>query len=279
MDWTPEIYQARIEDRSARIRHAGGSPSPMEIHAYQAACEGLPENGTALVLGMTPELRTMAAARFQSVVSVDASATAMEMFADWMPEDLRSRERLILGNWNEVVGLLDHKVDVILGDGIIGNLGGFDPTVELLSTLRGLLHPGGRCVMRNVFVPRGLDPDTRSFEGLLEMFRAGRLDASEFGFVSRMLGFHRFAYDGSAEILDNAVVFRHLGELRRAGLLGDGEWQALERYRFMGRNFFPAERTWRAILAEAGFSDPVTHPGERRLWAEFYPVQSFSPLT
>lgn len=279
MVWTPEIYQARIEDRSARIRHAGGSPSPMEIHAYQAACEGLPGNGTALVLGMTPELRTMAAARFQSVVSVDASATAMEMFADWMPEDLRSRERLILGDWKEVAGWLDAGVDVVLGDGIIGNLGGFDPTVEMLSTLRGLLHPGGRCVMRNVFVPRGLDPDTRSFEGLLERFRAGKLDASEFGFVSRMLGFHRFAYDGSAETLDNAVVFRHLGELRGAGLLDDGEWQALERYRFMGRNFFPAERTWRAILAEAGFSEPVTHPGERRLWAEFYPVQSFSPLT
>ena len=279
MDWTPEIYQARIEDRASRTRHAGGSPSPMEIHAYHAACEGLPENGTALVLGMTPELRAMAAARFQSVVSVDASETAMGMFADWIPVDLRSRERLILGDWNEAAGLLDGGVDVVLGDGIIGNLAGYEASVELLKSLGGLLNPGGRCVMRNVFVPCGFDTVARCFERLLDGFRRDRIDAAEFGFVSRMFGFHSSAYDESAEILDNAVVYRLLGEMRGAGQLDDREWEALERYRFMGRNYFPAERTWRAIIAESGFSEPLTHPGEQRLWAEFYPVQSFAPLT
>lgn len=278
MDWTPEIYQSRIDDSAVRRRHAAGSPSGLEIQAYLAACDGLPEHGRVLVLGMTPELRTMAARRFESVVSVDASEVAIGLFADWLPEELRARERLVHGDWCDIPRMDLGGVDVVLGDGIVGNLAGYQDTVELLSQLRGILVPGGRCVMRNVIVPGGLDSGVFESASLLDRFRRGVIDDAEFGFCSRMMGFRDAAYDEVRETLDNAVVYARLDDMRSRGLLEAREWDALQRYRFLGRNYFPREDTWHGILAAAGFGPPRTHPAEKRLWAGFYPVQSFEPV-
>ena len=279
MDWTEEIYQARIENQETRSRHAAGSPSPVEIGAYLAACDGLPADGVALVLGMTPELRNMALRRFESVVSLDASETAIQLYSDWLPEDLRSRERVIRGNWADVAGLPVGKVHAILGDGIVGNLAGVSEAIRLFEILRLMLLPGGRCVMRNVFVPADLDLGRFGFARLLEEFRRGLLDEAEFGFCSRMLGFHQDAYHPDVEILDNRSVYQRIDGLCETGVLNEREASAIARYRFMGRNFFPSETTWIRILKDAGFGMPVTHPAERRLWSSFYQVQSFGPLT
>lgn len=279
MDWTPEIYQARIDDQSAKRRHAAGSPSPLEIGAYHAACDGLPADGAALVLGMTPELRGMAAGRFASLVSVDASETAIDLYSDWLPERFRARERVILGNWSDVAKLSIGKLDAILGDGIVGNLSGVSETIRLFESLRLMLLPGGRCVMRNVLIPADLDLKRFGFGGLLEKFRRGLLDEAEFGFCSRMLGFHAEAYHPDEEILDNRIVYQRIDEMSEAGLLDERETKALARYRFMGRNFFPSGETWSRILKDAGFGKPLTHPAEKRLWSSFYQVQSFASLT
>lgn len=279
MDWTPEIYQARIDDRETRRRHAAGSPSPVEIGAYLAACDGLPADGGALVLGMTPELREMAVCRFAGVVSVDASETAIQLYSDWLPEEFRSRERVIRGNWADVAELPIGRVHVILGDGIVGNLAGISETIRLLAMLRPMLLPGGRCVMRNVILPADLELARFGFDRLLDEFRLGQLDEAEFGFCSRMLGFHQNAYHSDVEILDNSSVYQRIDGMCETGELNGREAAALARYRFMGRNFFPSETTWGRILKEAGFGDPVTHPAETRLWSSFYQVQSFAPLT
>lgn len=277
MDWTKDIYQARIASTAARLRHAAGSPSPEETSAYQAGCGGLPDAGTAVVLGMTPELRRMAAERFARIVSIDASPAAIELFADWLPEDLRSRETILRGTWQDLPRLAAGKPAAILGDGIIGNLAGAAETIQLLETLRESLSHGGRCVMRNVILPRGLEPADFRFDQLLGAFRAGRIDAAEFGFTARILGFHATAYDSASQTLDNARVYAEIDAMERDGFLTKGEYAALARYRFAGRNFLPGEDAWRGILLAAGFGAAETLPCHGRMWHRYYPVQRFAP--
>ncbi|MES2657847.1 MAG: class I SAM-dependent methyltransferase [Verrucomicrobiota bacterium] len=278
MGWTPEIYQSRIANHSARTRHPAGSPSAEEIGGYSEACDGADSGGTALVLGMTPELRIMAARRFRKVVAIDSSEVAINLFADWLPESLRKKEKVIHGLWTDLDHHLTGPVAVVLGDGIVGNLPGYGTTVSVLKSFRKWLAPGGRCVMRNVIVMRDVATGRFRFTRLLEDFRAGRIDAAEFGFTARILGFHDVAYDPDREVLDNARVYAELDAMERAGDFSAEEASAIARYRFMGTNYFPSEQSWRELLAAAGFSPPENQRNCGKLWNDYYPVQSFFPV-
>jgi hypothetical protein len=275
MAWTPEIYQARIADAGSRRRHAAGSPSSDEIASYLAACGGADFGGSALVLGMTPELREMAARHFRNVISVDASADAIALLGGWMPEELRSRETVIQGLWTELDRHLSKPVAVVFGDGIVGNLSNSAGTRAFLTGIRDQLAPGARCVMRNIVVMNGILVEEFAFPKLLEQFRGGTLDEAEFAFTARILGFYRQAWDGETGILDNSRVYAELDAMASEGLLTVSESAALNRYRFTGTNYFPTELMWRADLHAAGFSEPVTWPGSGKLWNRYYPVQSF----
>ncbi len=275
MAWTLEIYQHRIDNPGERTRHPAGSPSPEEIESYFAACDGVNFEGTALVLGMTPELRNLAVQKFKQVISVDSSQVAIDLFSNWIPEEMRGKETMILGSWTDLNVLAGQRCEVIFGDGIIGNLTDFQGALSALNAFRDALAPGGRCIMRNVVVGAGLDIDRYRFHKLLDDFRSEAIDTAEFGFCTRMLGFHDNAYDPERGILDCARVFEQLDAMTN---LSANEVAALARYRFVGKNYFPSEARWLELLASAGFGPPVTHPSGRKLWNEFYPVQSFAPI-
>ncbi len=276
--WTPEIYESRIVDAVRGTRHAGGSPGADEILGYQSGFAHVDASSTAIVLGMTPELRISAARSFRRLLSIDLSEVAISLYTGWLPEDLRTKETIVRGNWTELPALIDQPVGVVLGDGIIGNLAGPEEALSLLTAIREALAPGGCCVMRNVILPEGLDPGRFEFDQLLSDFRSREIDSAEFGFCSRMLGFHRTSYDKAREILDNAATFSQLDAMADQGKLSEVEKEALSRYRFTGSNFFPGEPTWNGLLASAGFSMPERQIPSGKRWSEFYQVQEFHPV-
>lgn len=276
MTWTRETYQARIENVDARRRHAAGSPSDEEIGMFHAACEGADLSGTALVLGMTPELRVLAAKHFRRVLSVDASQTAIDLFAAWLPAELRAKETIIHGQWSDLDRWLQGPVSIVLGDGILGNLTNFETAAQILKVLNKVMSPGARCVMRNVIVMERLEIDRFRFLSLQNDFRSGLIDAAEFGFSARMLGFFDVAYDHSTEVLDSARAYTELDAMQRAGTLSAAEVSAINRYRFMGSNYFPLEASWTQLLLATGFGQATTMPLRGKLWHAFYPVQWFT---
>ena len=56
-------------------------------------------NSAAIVLGMTPELRIMAAEKFAQVVSVDQSNEAIGLYEDWLSAGDRRKENIFRVEW------------------------------------------------------------------------------------------------------------------------------------------------------------------------------------
>src|SRR5215207_3261422 len=111
--WNADTFQRRIADSAARRRWPAGSPNTEEISAYLAAVPADHPRELAVVLGMTPELRTLVLQHFSRVVSIDRSADAHALYADWVPDELRARERRLLGDWQEATADLCGRVDAV----------------------------------------------------------------------------------------------------------------------------------------------------------------------
>ncbi|MFT4176964.1 MAG: hypothetical protein QM627_09945 [Luteolibacter sp.] len=272
MAWDKKTYHQRIESIVHRTRHAAGSPHGEELIRYREACGDLNPAVPALVLGMTPELREIAARHFEKTFAIDHSRDAIELFSDWLPEELSGRETILHGCWTTLESHLSSPLIAILGDGIIGNLSGPEATLGFLRQLHALLADGGLCVMRNIILTPDLNPEDYRFEKLLSRFRDRQIDAAEFGFTSRILGFHDEAYSQETETLDNAIVYTRLDAMRENGELDDVEWNALSRYRFSGKNYFPTSGNWETLIEEAGFQKPRHLPTQGKLWHAFYPL-------
>lgn len=277
MSWDEKTYLSRIGDSGKRIRHAAGSPTGPEIDSYAAGCDRMDPDGTVLVLGMTPELRELAARRFAKTLAIDHSEIAIGLFHDWLPEELREKETIIRGCWTSLEDHLDGPLAGVLGDGTVANLPDREAGRGFLSGIASVLAPDGVCVMRNVMIPEPFDPGRYRFGRLLDEFRHGRIDAAEFGFTARLFGFHETHYHPETESLDNAGLYADLDAMNASGNFSEEEWQAIARYRFGGKNFLQTRRDWITLLDEAGFGEPTGHSPSGKLWYEYYPVESFLP--
>lgn len=217
----------------------------------------------------------MAAEHFERTFAVDASEVAIDMFSDWLPDELRGKETVLHGRWDALSTLLPVPADAVFGDGITGNLGNFNGAVEVFKAVRSVLSASGRVVMRNVVVPEDAATGPYAFPQLLEDYRAGIIDAAEFGFTARILGFHDSAYDTATTTLDSAQVYSRLDAM--GDTLDPDEIAALGRYRFLGSNYFPDRAEMNRMMAVAGFDAASEHPVGDKLWHRYYPVQSFAP--
>ncbi len=90
--WDAATLRARIADSAHRRRWAAGSPNELEITAYAAAIPADHPWNRAVVFGMTPELRQMAVATFDEVISVDRSSDAQVLYGDWVTVPPSHRE-------------------------------------------------------------------------------------------------------------------------------------------------------------------------------------------
>ncbi len=274
-DWDPATLRSRISDPAHRLRHPGGSPDPVEIAAYAA---GIPAEakGTALVLGMTPELRAMAAQRFGRLISVEANPAAIALYRDWLDLEARARETIVERDWLAGERLSDDPVSVVLGDGVFGNLPDVAAHRRLLRVIGASLAPQGRFITRMAMIPDGFDPAAYTGDRLISRFRAGEYDAAEFGFGMRLVGHYATCYDPTTSTLDNARVFAACAERRAAGGLTAEEYAAIRRYTFGGRNCIVTQAAWESALAACGFRFRQ-HRCRGKAWYDYYVVYECAP--
>lgn len=270
--WDADTLRRRVA--GAGVRHAAGSPSGCELAAYAAALDGLPAGGTAVVLGMTPELRTLAAARFARVVSIDRNPAAIALYADWLPAEARARERIVEAGWEAGLDGLAEAPTCVLADGALPNLA---PAAQeaLLRLLAERLAPGGRLVTRQPVIPPELETGTDLWPALCAAFRSGAIGADALGLGLRITGFlasHWRADDGR---LDNAAVYAALDALRAGGRLTGAEHAAAGRFRFAGPNWILRRADWEGLAERCGLRTLGRRAGPEA-WHPWYPVYTLA---
>jgi SAM-dependent methyltransferase len=270
VSWDAGALRSRISDATRRRRYEAASPNETELSAYAVALPGA-DAGVAVVLGMTPELRALALQRYESIITLDSSAGAIALYRHWVPAAERARERITEARWEEMGRHVRGQVDVVVGDGVFGNLGDAHEYANHLRAIRSILRPGGRLVTRHAVVPRAFDARTHEHSVLLGRYRSGELDPAEFGLGSRLLGHHACCYDPGTGRLDNPKLFSEVDDAHGRGELTTSERAVLRRYYFGGSNCILGQDTWEALLRETGFSVKITAL-HGRAWYGYYPV-------
>lgn len=274
-DWNTEVVNARIMNRSDKQRYAAGSPDPREVDVYAACLSG--DSTLGVVLGMTPELRNMAARHCEKLISVDRSEAAIAIYKDWLAPVLRHKEQVVHGDWNTLGSVLQEPPDFILGDGIFGNVVPLNGYSDLLCSIRSTLSRNGCFVTRHCLMPGAVldNPDHRL--ELLEKFRRNLIDEAGFGLSMRLQGYVDIAYDRNNFVLDNAKVFSAVEKDRESGLISFSEYHIIRRYLFSGLNTIPTERVWEGLLNGAGFRfERLNCQG--KYWYDYYPIYVCRPF-
>lgn len=269
--WDAKTLAARIESAGQHRRFAAGSPDPIEIAAYASSLPPDAARRAAVILGMTPELRCLAADRFSKIVSIDCNPQAIALYRDWLSEPLRNRETIIEGNWMDLPRQLGQRYCTILGDGVFGNLPDLAAHHQLLSAIAASLHSGGRLITRMAMIPAGFDPAEHTFDRLLARFRAGEIDEAEFGFGVRLVGHFACCYEPSTFILDNAKLFDECAQAHRLGCLTDHEHALIRRYYFGCRNCILSQEAWENCLETTDFTFRKI-PCRGKTWYTYYMI-------
>lgn len=269
MNWNHQLFLKRISSQSDRVRYEAGSPNPAEIEVFSDFCR---TNGGAkcLVLGMTPELRRMACQSFSEVTSVDANPEAIGIYRDWVSSE---REQVIQDDWFGFLERHNGYYDVVLGDGIFGNLSSADDASELLGLVRQRLAAGGLFVSRVTLMPGNFRSRSWRLESLLKGLRNREIGECDFGLTSRLISQADSCYDAESEMLDCAQSFALLRKANSQGLLTNHELALAERFLFEGANWLPTLNSWMAKLTESKFGFEPGHL-KGHLWYEYYPIHS-----
>jgi len=273
-DWNEGTYRSRIADDGKLQRFEACSPNVEEIGQYRryslSAVDGC-RRPRALVLGMTPELRCMAADAGFELISVDRNPDAIAIFRDWLQEPARSREVIIQDDWAVLGEQIKGGVDVILGDGVFGNVLDLDSHYTLLKEFGNLLNPGGAIILRHVSIPHNFPMQQYEAVVLLEKYRAGQLSDAEFGAAMRLWGMSRLAYDPDTCLLDNKIVFERLDVMVQSGLVTEAELAVVRRCYFSGKNMILPQDVWEETLTASGLEFEV-QPLTGRDWYSYYPI-------
>lgn len=274
MLWNPATLASRIADVRRRQRHAGGSPNHAEVAGYDAALgHDLDFSGTALVLGMTPELRVLALARFASLITVDCNPHAIELYRDWIEPADQKRETIVQADWFSLPDIVATPVSALFGDGVFGNLPDLAAHVRLLDAISAVLSPTGRFATRMAVIPDGFNPTEHCADRLLERYRAREIDYAEFGFGIRLVGHYATCYDPCTFLLDNAKLFGQCDVRHAAGELSDAEHAAIRHYYFGGFNCILPQCAWERALTTGGWKFQL-HRCQGKTWYHYYPVYS-----
>lgn len=271
--WTLATLETRIANPRTRQRHSGGSPDPKEIAAYAAGLGRTNSSQTALVFGMTPELRALALARFTRLISVDSNPQAIALYRAWIQSPDSARETIIEANWFSLPTVVSQPVAAVLADGVFGNLPDAPAHQRLLEAVATVLSPTGRFVTRMAMIPDGFDPAEHCADRLLQRFRAREIDEAELGFGMRLVGHHETCYDVRTALLDNAKLFARCEARYAAGELTEAEHAAIRRYYFGGFNCILSQREWERLLWKSGWEFEI-HRCRGKAWYDYYPVYS-----
>jgi len=276
--WDKPTILSRIADAKSMIRYEAGSPNMAETELYRSCIlsgllTGSEVCGTVLVLGMTPEIRSMALSCGFDVISMDRSSDAIDMYREWVPTRLASNEKIVNASWFEAGLHIDAPVRAVMGDGVFGNILSAEKHIELLRILKGLLTAGGVMVFRKILVPEGFDVEAYEARRLIGKYRSGLLTDDEFGFSMRLWGNYKRSYDPETFILDNSITFKLYQDWQKNGILTAKEYACISHYYFSGLNMIIPQRKWEELIASAGMKSDCHHL-EGNDWYSYYPVYS-----
>jgi hypothetical protein len=247
--WSIKALTARVADAGGYRRYEAASPDHAEVECYSSCLPPAAELG--IVLGMTPEVRNMAARRCRKLISIDKSPVAIDLYRDWLDPTFRQVEEVVSGDWFDLQRIAPGKAGFILGDGIFGNIAPINRYAQLLAIIRDQLAPDGVFVTRQCLMPERLEV---SRDSLTAQFRRAEIDESGFSLGMRVFGYINSAYDASRFLLDNARVFALLDADYQAGVISTEEYRIVRRYFFDGENTIPSRAVWEQLLTDAGFA-------------------------
>ena len=280
-DWNEEVYRSRINNAGQFLRFEAASPNTEEIEQYRDYALSIARDNSrqlrALVLGMTPELRCMAAEAGFELISADNNPDAIATYQGWLQEPARSQEKIIRSDWAALREQISGGVDVILGDGVFGNILGLESHRELLQELISLLNPGGGIILRQALIPRGFPVEDYESMVLLEKYRAGQLSDGEFGLAMRLWGMSRLAYNPDTCLLDNKIGYDYYDSLRQSGDVTPAELEVIRRYYFVGKNMILTQDVWEEVLESAGLEFEMQLLTGKD-WYRYYPVYCCRPV-
>ncbi|MBD2579635.1 class I SAM-dependent methyltransferase [Oscillatoria sp. FACHB-1406] len=273
--WTSDAFKSRISDYSSRKRFEAGSPNDREIEAYSYHISnhfrGNLQGKKALVLGLTPELRAMLHDFGMSVICIDQNQDAIALFRDWLPLDRTVDENIVEGDWMNLEDYLDEPIDVVVGDGVFGNILSLQGHRTLLNKIEKILNNRGICVFRKILIPENFSVQEYEVKKLIKRHRSGEMDDAEFGFAMRIWGLKDTAFNENKFLLDNNYSFSIFRQMYRDGLLNDDEIAAIERYYFGGINLITPQAIWEELLTDSGF-EFESFPLSGKDWYAYYPI-------
>jgi len=207
--WNKSVVTSRIQDTKQRVRYQAGSPNQKEIAAYTnyLPSEKICAKSTAIVLGMTPELRQMAVQRFNKVIAFDTGEAAIHAYRDWVPDELKQKEKIYSVDWRHL-GYFDWSlyppVCAVLGDGIFGNMPDISAQRSLLQSLSNLF-PHSVFIFRKALAEFAYKSDQEALQSLRDTYRAGAISDDAFGLdfliLKKWMRYSAFASTGSTASL------------------------------------------------------------------------------
>jgi hypothetical protein len=276
--WDKYTMHTRIADTKRKVRHEAGSPNEEEVELYRKCLlAGLPSdkvsNKRIVVLGMTPEIRTMAVISDFHVISVDQSKDAIDMYKTWIPERLRQNEEIIHTSWWKIHKYIDIPVDAVIGDGVFGNVLSVEKHIELLRLLKSIVNKDGILVFRKALLPDQLDMKTYEAHHLIEKYRSGKMSGPEFGFAMRLWGNYLNSYHPDTFLLDNRKSFMLYKSWVEEGLLSEKEYACINNYYFDGLNMIMSQSKWEELLESENLSFKQ-HQLKGKDWYSYYSIYS-----
>lgn len=274
--WDKPALLTRIADPKARIRYEAGSPNTEEIKTYYESLilgfnsEDL-TNKHIFLLGMTPELRTMALEHGAYITSIDKNQDAIDTYTEWVPYEFQANEKIIHASWWDANKHVKSPVHAILGDGVFGNVLSVEKHMELLQLLKVILAENGILVFRKAMLPNDFEPDSYDANLLIDKYRSGTMSDAEFGFSMRLWGNYKNAYNPQNFLLDNRITFKQYHEWMKEGKLTEFEYGCICHYYFNGLNMILSQHKWEELLKTADLNY-TRHQLKGKDWYSYYPI-------
>jgi hypothetical protein len=237
-------------------------PSPGDVEQYEAALRAEVASGrraACLILGATPELRSLAHRCGCDVVCADADRSMFETLRSMVQP--AGPEEFLRTDWFELPGA--RRFDVVLGDGSV-NMVPVGRHGELLGVLARVTRGGGAAVLR---VHLRTAPTFASFEEILAWYRREHGDQPFFPTVRTPLYMLWMERRGT-DTIDTGEIHRYLDSLRAGGVLTQEEFSSkaptglvlhlprAEAFECLASRWFAIER----VRHGADYGFPDSHP-------------------
>ena len=237
-------------------------PSAGDIAQYEAALRAELAPGrraVCLILGATPELRSVAHRCGCSVACADSDRSMFESLRSMVHP--AGPEEFLCTDWFDLPG--GGRFDAVLGDGSV-NMVPVERYGDLLGVLARVTRAGGAAMLR---VHLRTAPTFESFEEILAWYRREHGGKPFFPTIRTPLYMHWMDRHGT-DAVDTGEIYRYLGSLHGAGILTDEEFSSraptgvtlylprAEAFESLASRWFTIER----VRYGADYGYPESHP-------------------